>query len=208
MDWKRPMANRTRAAYVAIILQGIIVSYGHAQTTEAEWRVVNDITPTVIPSFLLETPNPFPTKPLPVAPPEPVVPLLDEAALREQQKGEVLQTLRNIMQDKTAFTANTEGVSFSGYMEGMNGRKVLYNGRWLREGDKIDVSVKGSNEVFKMLEKLKEFDPDMAKSMSTDFQQRVSNNRTELKIININKGKATLSDGQKTIDVTWEASGL
>lgn len=178
-----------------------------AQSVEAEWRVSNMSDPVIVPPYGNGAVNPFPVLAEERAPVAEVVEM-DPEALRSQQKSEILAEARKLIDGNNAAVARIDNLAFGGYVEGVQGKRILHRGQWLKEGARISVAIKGSNNVYQLLERLKEFDIELAEGMMKEFDARMAQGKTELTIVTIGKDKVVLREGKQTYEVPWNASDL
>lgn len=165
-------------------------------------------SPTQLPPYVAGAANPFPTRDEVKVQAEVVVAEVDPNALRDQQKGEILEEARRLIEGNKSFTANIDNLAFGGYVEGIQGKRILHRGQWLKHGDRIAVTIKGGSNVYQLLDRLKEFDAELAQKMIQDFDTRIAKGKTELTVTSIGKDKVVLSEGKRTYEVPWRASRL
>lgn len=187
-------------ALLAGIFAAMPVGVVLAQSLEAEWRVISEITPTTVPSLTSPLENPFPTVPIVE---EPVVeePQLDQEEIANQQKSEIIEEGRKLISNGQAYTPSVESVRFNGYINGQQGKKVLYQGSWLTEGQSIQVPVQEGARATSVLERLQALDANMAQSLEQEISQSMSHGHAKLKIRSISDKKVVLTDGKVSYDV-------
>ncbi|MFZ2586551.1 MAG: hypothetical protein WAZ18_00275 [Alphaproteobacteria bacterium] len=181
--------------------------YANAQSVEAEWRVTNTESPTVVPAYAGQA-NPFPTiteQVVVVAP----TPEVSEADLKNREKADILQQARNIINGNQAFVANLDNIQFDGYMEGLRGKKVLMKGSWIGIGQTINVPVKGAKNAYAMLEKLQALDVSLANQVKAELDAKLIKKAvTDIKVVDITKEKVTLVEGSQRYEVRIKPSTL
>jgi hypothetical protein len=192
---------------LALIVFGLLPGIVFAQTMEAEWRVINTVSPSTLPDYQGQ-PNPFPM----VALPEPVVeeaPTEPEISEEERTKAEVLARARDLINSNAVFRPNLDGLVFDGYLKGVQGEKVLARGQWHAVGGKFSVPVKGAEQAYQTIQALRDLDNALADEVTAELNQRLSaSSRLDLKITSISNKEVVLSGAGGTFKVPVRQGGF
>lgn len=176
----------------------------HAQAVEPEWRVINATPPKVIPLYAGGE-NPFPQIAEENAPQPTVAQPQNFDAAAEEAKMNLANALakaRSLIGSDRVYQPDLSGIRFGGRVVGDAGPKVFFNGQWVGTGKTIVVPVKGVAEAYEAIQRLEELDPELARSVSEELSNRISNVSTEtLKITAIGESNVTLtgSAGKKHV---------
>lgn len=190
----------SRTVYLAITLICISLGTAHAQSQEAEWRVINEITPTIVPGYQ-GGPNPFPQNAAVVA----RAAVMDFSTELEMTKAQTLARARELINSTQVFRPNLDGLEFGGYMSGLDGPRVFHQGEWMKVGDEISVPVRGAEAAYQVIAELKNLDKVSGERVEQELQSRLSSRpQLSLKIKKIEPKEVTLvsSDGEYRAEVS------
>lgn len=168
---------------------------------ETLWRVESlDIEGEPAPPYVREE-TPFP---LYEPPPEPVVvvdPKLTEAQRLAQERASraafLLERIRTIIEERRIFMPDVSNVEVKGRLQGDQGTRILIHNQWRQEGDKIYVPAMGAQQAQSILTELKDLDPDLAKVVEGDINDRLAEAQSmELTVTKIEGESVELLDTQ------------
>lgn len=189
-----------------LMLVSLLASRGAlAQSVEAEWRVVSNVSATTVPRYDNGA-NPFP-----VRADAPQEPQKDETAedSATRKKAEALARARDLINSNKVFRPNVQGLVFDGYISGKGGEKVFHNGQWIGVGSGIQVPVKGADSAYQTIEQLKAIDKGTADEVAKELNDRLSSSPlVTLRISQISAKEVILTDKQSTYRVPVRQGGF
>lgn len=161
------------------------------EETEAQWRVVNTVSATVIPLYN-NAPSPFPAA-SPVSDTAVIAAAAAEELARQQSILESTKRAEILLESKQAVEPQLAGLQFRAAMQGPQGWSVLAGNNWVREGASFRVPVKASARMNGALGDLAALDAGAASSLSGRLAGKVNNTTADLKVQHIDAQKVTLA---------------
>ena len=167
-----------------ILLLSLTAAYAQISGREAVWRVTNT-TGTEQPPLFDTQASPFPIKIKPKPEPKVVIvqpeeeapeePELTQEERIEQQRAQrassLLSRIREALRDKSGFTPDFSSVSIEAIVSGPAGDMALVSGRWLLEGDHVQVPIKTSNALLQLQSNLQGVDQNLASIVQQEIEQ-------------------------------------
>ncbi|MCP5405691.1 MAG: hypothetical protein H6922_05675 [Pseudomonadaceae bacterium] len=189
---------------LAVILL-LVVARVHAQSVEAEWRVMSDVSATRVPAYQNQ-PNPFPMREEIRAVVEEST---DELTAEAQRRAQTIARARALLSSNQVFRPDTSQLVFGGYLKTVNGARVLHMEKWMKEGDTIDVPVRGADKAYETIREVKEVDPDMAEKLEKELVSRLNvASNISLKLVVVTPNEVVLRGGGETVRVDVSHGGL
>lgn len=190
-----------------LLVLAMVSGHAAAQSVEAEWRVTNEVSPTVVPLYKQQA-NPFPVREEVKVEMEEPLPE-DQVAAEAQYRAGVIARARDLLNSNKVFKPDTSSIVFDAYLKTGEGERVLYDDNWLAIGESIDAPVKGAQEAYDTIREVENVDADMAKTLRDELQTRLSSASTiAMKIIAITEENVVVSGGGTRLVVEIRQGGL
>ncbi|MBI1308533.1 MAG: hypothetical protein GC129_01565 [Proteobacteria bacterium] len=147
------------------------------------WKAANSTSATVVPTYSGQ-PSPFPQVKAKV---EEVSSTLDvEAEALRIARLQALHQAEQILNSKSAFQPQLQGLQMGGRVDGAAGPKVLIYNQWMGVGSQVRVALARTQNADAALDELRKYDSDAANLLENKLNKRLEANPTlDLTIIAI-----------------------
>tara|TARA_R110000868_G_scaffold218576_1_gene469021 strand:+ start:166728 stop:167354 length:627 start_codon:yes stop_codon:yes gene_type:complete len=171
------MGLKSKLIYTLFVVLFSVNAYAAARSGIVEWRVESSFPKLEKAPAYAHGSTPFPVR---AEPPKPVkvvkveVPKeLSESQKRALQAADILSEIRQILNDKDIFNADTSEIIVEAIIQADGNRSALIKNRWYENGGVIDVPIVAKEHLLSLVDVLSELDESLAEIVEAQVNEKI-----------------------------------